>query len=163
MLPDSQIHTIFKEHFNAIVYQGPEGELIICHYKHDEHFDVITKVTGFLDLSYFCLQTFKKGYNNKENTATTMPVTFVDIYTVKGSKTGYIANIATVNLSIRFVMISIWNKQSLAIQLAKHTLDVRNAICWSIKQSRSQNICVGNSIVKSLKVTLQKVISATWP
>ena len=65
VLPDFQIHILSMEHFNAIVYQGPEGGIPIYLYNHNEHFDVITKVTGFLDRSYFCLQC-KKGYNNKE-------------------------------------------------------------------------------------------------
>ena len=65
VLPDFQIHILSKEHFNAIIYQGPEGGIPVYLYYHDEHFDVITKVTGFLDRSYFCLQC-KKGYNNKE-------------------------------------------------------------------------------------------------
>ena len=53
VLPDFQIHILSKEHFNAIIYQGPEGGIPVYLYYHDEHFDVITKVTGFLDRSYF--------------------------------------------------------------------------------------------------------------
>ena len=65
VLPQYQIHVLSKDHFNAIIYEGPEGAVPIYLYYHDEHFDVITKMTGFLNKSYFCSQC-KKGYNNKE-------------------------------------------------------------------------------------------------
>jgi hypothetical protein len=55
-----QIHVISKAHFNAIVYQGPEGVIPIYLYNHDDHFDVITSMTGFLNRNYFC-KTCKKG------------------------------------------------------------------------------------------------------
>lgn len=78
-LPDFQIHILSKEHFNSVIYQGPEGGTPIYLYYHDQHFDVITKITGFLDRSYFCFQC-KKGYNTKKDTAAIIPVAFVDIY-----------------------------------------------------------------------------------
>ncbi|MCW4344201.1 MAG: hypothetical protein N0E48_12745 [Candidatus Thiodiazotropha endolucinida] len=65
-LPDFQIHVLSKEHFNSVIYQGPDGGLPIYLYFHNQHFDVITKVTGFLNRSYFCFQC-KKGYNTKES------------------------------------------------------------------------------------------------
>jgi hypothetical protein len=65
VLPNYQIHVLSKEHFNGIIYDGVEGGIPIYLYYHDEHFDVITKMTGFLNRSYFCLQC-KKGYNTKE-------------------------------------------------------------------------------------------------
>lgn len=65
VLSNYQIHVLSKEHFNAIIYEGPEGGVPIYLYYHDEHFDVITKMTGFLNRSYFC-ETCKKGYSNKE-------------------------------------------------------------------------------------------------
>ena len=55
-LPDFQIHILAKEHFNSVIYQGPEGGIPLYLYCRDQHFDVITKITGFLDRSYFCLQ-----------------------------------------------------------------------------------------------------------
>ena len=65
VLPDFQIIILSKEHFNSVIFQGPEGGIPIYLYYHDQHYDVICKVTGFLDRSYFCLEC-KKGYNNKE-------------------------------------------------------------------------------------------------
>ena len=65
VLPDYQIHVLSKDHFNGIIFEGTEGGVPIYLYYHDKHFDVITKMTGFLNRSYFCLQC-KKGYNNKE-------------------------------------------------------------------------------------------------
>ncbi|WAQ98918.1 LOW QUALITY PROTEIN: hypothetical protein MAR_023291 [Mya arenaria] len=38
-----------QERFNGIIYEGPEGGVPIYLYYHDEHFDVITKMTGFLN------------------------------------------------------------------------------------------------------------------
>lgn len=64
-LPGYQINIVSKESFNAIVYQGPEAEKKIYLYHHDNHFDVITTMSGFLNQSYFC-QKCKKGYNTKE-------------------------------------------------------------------------------------------------
>ena len=65
IFPDFQIYNLSKENFNSVIYQGPEGGISIYLYLHDQHFDVITKVTGFLNRSYFSFQC-KKGYNTKE-------------------------------------------------------------------------------------------------
>lgn len=59
VLPQYQIHVLSKDHFNGIIYDGVEGGVPIYLYFHDEHFDVITKMTGFLNRSYFC-ETCKK-------------------------------------------------------------------------------------------------------
>lgn len=64
-LPEYQIHVLSKEHFNAFIYSGPGGGIPIYLYCHDRHYDVITKMTGFLNRCYFCLSC-KKGYQNKE-------------------------------------------------------------------------------------------------
>ncbi|WAR09982.1 ZN358-like protein [Mya arenaria] len=64
-LPNYQIYVLSKDHFNGIIYDGVEGGVPIYLYYHDEHFDVITKMTGFLNRSYFCQQC-KKGYDHKE-------------------------------------------------------------------------------------------------
>lgn len=53
-LPGYQIHIVSKESFNAIVYQGSEAENKIYLYHHDNHYDVITTMSGFLNRSYFC-------------------------------------------------------------------------------------------------------------
>lgn len=65
ILPKYQIHVLSKEHFNAFVHSGPEGGIPIYLYCHDRHYDVITKMTGFLNRNYFCLNC-KKGYDHKE-------------------------------------------------------------------------------------------------
>lgn len=72
VMPKYQIHVISKEHFNAIIYAGPEGGIPIYVYYHDNHYDVITKMTGFLNKSYFC-HTCKKGYAQTENHACNNP------------------------------------------------------------------------------------------
>ncbi|WAR14681.1 ZN358-like protein [Mya arenaria] len=64
-LPQYQIHVLSKDHFNGIIYDGLEGGVPIFLYYHDGHYDVITKMTGFLNRSYFC-QECKKGYDHKE-------------------------------------------------------------------------------------------------
>lgn len=64
-LPGYQINIVSKESFNAIVYQGPEAEKMIYLYHHDNHYDVITTMSGFLHRSYFC-QKCQKGFNTKE-------------------------------------------------------------------------------------------------
>lgn len=64
-LPGYQINIVSKESFNAIVYQGPEAEKKIYMYHHDNHYDVITTMSGFLNRSYFC-QKCQKGFNTKE-------------------------------------------------------------------------------------------------
>ena len=74
-LPDIQIHVLSKEHFNSVIYQGPEGGTPIYLYSHDQHYDIITKITGFLNRSYFCFQC-KKGYNNKERHSCNDPCHF---------------------------------------------------------------------------------------
>ncbi|XP_060588537.1 uncharacterized protein LOC132743952 [Ruditapes philippinarum] len=60
-----QIHVVSKAHFNAIIYQGPEGGVPIYIYNHDDHYDVITSMTGFLNRNFFC-QKCKKGYQTEE-------------------------------------------------------------------------------------------------
>ena len=65
VLHEYQIHVLSKEHFNGIVYQGHDGGIPIYLYSHDNHYDVITKMPGFLGRSYFC-DKCKKGYQHKE-------------------------------------------------------------------------------------------------
>ena len=61
-----QIHVLSKEHFNAVIYKGPNAEKKIYLYYHDGHFDVITKMTAFLGRNYHCTDC-EKGYDHKEN------------------------------------------------------------------------------------------------
>lgn len=65
LLPGFQIHIVSKECFNAIAYQGPEAEEKIYLYHHNNHYDVITTMSGFLNRNYFC-QKCQKGYSNNE-------------------------------------------------------------------------------------------------
>ncbi|XP_061178357.1 uncharacterized protein LOC133186998 [Saccostrea echinata] len=64
-LPGYQIHVVSKDCFNAIVYQGPDAEKKIYLYHHNNHYDVITTMSGFLNRNYFC-QKCQKGFNTKE-------------------------------------------------------------------------------------------------
>lgn len=63
-LPGYQIQVVSKECFNAIAYRVPEGEKIFL-YHHNNHYDMITTMPGFLNRSYYC-QKCQKGYSNKE-------------------------------------------------------------------------------------------------
>ena len=62
---DVQIHVVSKEHFNSIIYQGPEAVSKIYLYFHDEHYDVITSMPAFLNRSYYC-HSCHKGYHHRE-------------------------------------------------------------------------------------------------
>lgn len=55
-LPEYQVYKLSKEHLNALVYNGPGGGIRIYLYCHDDHYDVITAMTGFLSRSYFLYQ-----------------------------------------------------------------------------------------------------------
>ena len=75
VISNYQIHVLSKEHFNGIIYEGPKGGVPIYLYYHDEHFDIITKMTGFLNRSYFCQQC-KKGYDHKETHSCNNPCVY---------------------------------------------------------------------------------------
>ncbi|WAR15443.1 ZN641-like protein, partial [Mya arenaria] len=64
-----------SEHFNAIIYEGQEDGIPIYLYSHNEHFDVITTVVGFLNRGSFCVRC-KKGYSNKEKHACNNPCVY---------------------------------------------------------------------------------------
>ncbi|CAG2245162.1 unnamed protein product [Mytilus edulis] len=65
VMNDCQIHVVSQQHFNGIIFQGPEAEKKIYLYHHNEHYDVITSMPAFLNRSYYC-STCQKGYQNKE-------------------------------------------------------------------------------------------------
>lgn len=65
VMPKYQIHVLSKDHFNAIIYAGPEGGIPIYIYYHDNHYDVITTMPGFLNKHFFCHKC-KKGYDHEE-------------------------------------------------------------------------------------------------
>ncbi|MEW8544218.1 MAG: hypothetical protein AB2693_11855, partial [Candidatus Thiodiazotropha sp.] len=65
VLQNYQILVISKEHFNGIIYSGPDTERKIYLYYHDSHYDVITSMPAFLCKNYFCVKC-QRGYDKKE-------------------------------------------------------------------------------------------------
>lgn len=65
VMNDVQIHVVSKEHFNSIIYQGPEAVSKIYLYFHDEQYDVFTSMPAFLNRSYYC-HSCHKGYQHRE-------------------------------------------------------------------------------------------------
>ena len=53
---DYQFVILSAEHGHAVVHKGPPSEKQFMLFMHDGHFDVITKLPGFFDSSYFCLK-----------------------------------------------------------------------------------------------------------
>jgi len=66
VLPDYQLQVVSQEHFNAIIFSGPEAEKKVYLYNHDNHYDIITSMPAFLSKNYFCTRC-NKGYDHKEN------------------------------------------------------------------------------------------------
>ena len=65
VLSNYKINILSREHFNGIIYSGPEAENKIYLYFHDNHYDVITSMPAFLSRSYYCISC-KKGYDHTE-------------------------------------------------------------------------------------------------
>lgn len=65
VMDDIQIHIVSKEHFNSIIYQGPEAENKIYLYFHDQHYDVIASMPAFLNRNYYC-HSSHNGYQHRE-------------------------------------------------------------------------------------------------
>ena len=42
VMPDYQLKVFWKEGWNALLYKGPEKNIQLCLYYHDNHFTVIT-------------------------------------------------------------------------------------------------------------------------
>jgi hypothetical protein len=63
-LSDYQINIVSKEYQNFILYSGPDQEKRIYLYLHDNHYDVITSMPGFLARSMYC-HTCKIAYSNQ--------------------------------------------------------------------------------------------------
>ena len=57
---------VLKEHFNAIIYKGPEAPKKIYLYYYNNHYGVITTMTGFLNRNYYCTSC-NKGYDKEEH------------------------------------------------------------------------------------------------
>jgi len=87
VLPQYQIHVLSKDHFNGIINDGVEGGVPIYLYCPDEHFDAITKITGFLNRSYFC-DTCKKVIIIKSDMCVTINVCTVISYTPRQTRIG---------------------------------------------------------------------------
>ncbi|XP_045168552.2 uncharacterized protein LOC123531553 [Mercenaria mercenaria] len=66
VLTDYQIIVISKEHFNGIIYTGPDTEKKLYLYYHDDHYDVITSMAALVSRNYYCTKCCK-GYNTKED------------------------------------------------------------------------------------------------
>ena len=65
VLPWYQLVVVSGEHFNSIIYKGPETEKPIYLYYHDGHYDLITSMPSFLGRAYYCLKC-EKGYNTED-------------------------------------------------------------------------------------------------
>ncbi|EDO39264.1 predicted protein [Nematostella vectensis] len=60
-----QLVVLSAEHFNAIVYEGPKRDEKIFLFYHNNHFDIITALSTFLERSYYCFEC-KIGYNSAD-------------------------------------------------------------------------------------------------
>ena len=49
-----QINIVSKEMQNSLIYTGPDNEKRIYLYHHNNHYDVITKMPGFLERKRYC-------------------------------------------------------------------------------------------------------------
>ena len=65
VLSDYQFVVISAEDGHAIVHKGPPSEKQIMLLMHDGHFDVITKLPGFFNSSYFCHEC-EKAYSDED-------------------------------------------------------------------------------------------------
>ena len=64
ILPDHQIVIVSGQHGNAIIFQGPQRQKRLILYLNDEHYDVITSMTAFMNKSYFCWSCMR-GYDRE--------------------------------------------------------------------------------------------------
>ena len=75
-LTNYQIVIVSGDHDNSIIYPpqppGTDEKPIISLYLHDNHFDVITKLPGFLSRSYFCRRCLKAYSNTTDHVCPTM-------------------------------------------------------------------------------------------
>ena len=53
-LAEYQINIVSKEYSYNVIYSGPEKDKKIYLYMHDNYYDVITRMPGFLAHSYYC-------------------------------------------------------------------------------------------------------------
>ena len=75
-LSNYQIIIVSGDHNNSIIYPpqppGTDEKPIISLYLHDNHFDVITKLPGFLNRSYFCHRCHKSYDHTVDHLCPTM-------------------------------------------------------------------------------------------
>ena len=75
-LTDYQIVIISGDHNNSIVYPPPDEATDekphLTLYLHDNHFDVINSVPGFLERSYYCFRCLKPYNNTTDHTCPAM-------------------------------------------------------------------------------------------
>ena len=64
-LPDYQLVVVSGDHFDTIIYKGPETEKPVYLYYHGGHYDVIRSMPAFLGRAYFCLKC-EKSYNTDD-------------------------------------------------------------------------------------------------
>ena len=66
-LTEYQLCILSREHNETLIFKGPEGrEKFIYIHLDQNHYNAITKMTGFLKSSYFC-HICKKGRSNKDH------------------------------------------------------------------------------------------------
>lgn len=65
ILSEYQVIVILVEHGHNIIHQGPDSDIELVLLMHDGHFDVITKLSGFLHKNYFCKKC-KKGLKTND-------------------------------------------------------------------------------------------------
>ena len=66
VIPNYQICVVSKEQFNRIIYQGPPKSKGIYLLYSDQHYDLITSMSAYMNRGYWC-HPCKQGYNSKEN------------------------------------------------------------------------------------------------
>ena len=75
-LSDYQIMIISGDHNNSIIYpppsSGTDEKPHLTLYLHDNHFDVINSVPGFLGCVYFCFRCYKAYNNTTDHLCTNM-------------------------------------------------------------------------------------------
>ena len=65
VLPNYQLVIVSAEHYNSIIYKGPDRDKQIFFYLNNQHYDLIISMPGLLGKSYYCLHC-EKGYNTED-------------------------------------------------------------------------------------------------
>ena len=64
-LPGYQIKVYDRDLINGLAFKGPVEEKVLHLYLHDNHYDAIMSMPGFVNNSYYC-DLCEKGYKQKE-------------------------------------------------------------------------------------------------